>query len=644
VAALAVYGPSAQAQVPLAAAPVTIDGPAGNIIGLSGFSVARDGTGGIVYLKTISGLPKVFVSRLVGGTFQAPEEIDASLPGSSSQPVIAAGNGGVLLIAFINSGSLFVVDRPGITSPYLAPDDLFAGASNPAIQMSNFGKAYLAFTAAGSGGDDVRAAYYYNGQWSLESTPLDAVAGDDAGTGSGRPAVAAAGDGVGIVAWGENGHIFVRRVWGTSPSIAYEQADPATVGASTEVNADDPNIGVGGDSTYPEVVFHEQLSNGGVTQSRVLMRRLHGSLFDGITQPDGVTIVGSAGADQPEISDSEYGRGIVSAEHDDSHQLWATLLGNSGTIISVARADSLVNLAEPDATSGMDGLVTGLLAWQQTPGSAGIPEIRGRFDNGSALGPEQVLSSPTLGPTNADSGLLTAGDSNGDGAVAWVQGSGSQTRIVADQLYQPPGGLPPVTQFRYVRTLFPRLSWTAANEPWGPLRYLVTVSQVQIAQTTATALTVPAPLAQGAHSWSVVGVNPVGTGTNVRSGIVWVDTVPPAVNYKLTGQLRPHSILHLTLSYTDTPPPVPRGAGSGIASVVVKWGDGTSYRIGHSKYHLYARPGTYRLTIIVKDRAGNTTTVVRKLKIVIPKPKPKKSRTKPKSSGPSKSKTGGAHV
>ena len=45
--------------------------------------------------------------------------------------------------------------------------------------------------------------------------------------GSGAPQVATAGDGVGIVAWGEGGHVYSRRVWGTAPSVVDEQADIA---------------------------------------------------------------------------------------------------------------------------------------------------------------------------------------------------------------------------------------------------------------------------------------------------------------------------------------------------------------------------------------------------------------------------------
>ena len=158
-----------------------------------------------------------------------------------------------------------------------APSRARGRRQQPAIAISNFGKAYLAFTAAGAGGHDVRAAYYYPGNWALEPTPLDAAPADDAGTGSGRPAVAAAGDGVGIVAWGEGGHIYTRRVWGTSPSIAYEQADLPSLSGWNEVSADRAGVGARRRllvcrGRVPRAVLERARQ-----QSRVLMRRLQGS-------------------------------------------------------------------------------------------------------------------------------------------------------------------------------------------------------------------------------------------------------------------------------------------------------------------------------------------------------------------------------
>ena len=148
------------------------------------------GSGGLVYVKNVGGTPRVFVSRLLGGFFGRPQQIDASLPGASSQPVIAAGNGGVLQVAFISGGGLYVVQSLGSSQALSAPGLFSGAASNPSIQMSNFGKAYLAFTVADGAGHDVRAAYFNKSTWALEAAALNVTPGDDAGTGTGRPQVA----------------------------------------------------------------------------------------------------------------------------------------------------------------------------------------------------------------------------------------------------------------------------------------------------------------------------------------------------------------------------------------------------------------------------------------------------------------------
>jgi hypothetical protein len=83
-----------------------IDGPSTDIQSLNGMSMARDGTGALVYLKDVLGVPHVFVSRLTGGVFAPAVQADAGLIGASSQPVIASGQGGLLLVAFINGGTL----------------------------------------------------------------------------------------------------------------------------------------------------------------------------------------------------------------------------------------------------------------------------------------------------------------------------------------------------------------------------------------------------------------------------------------------------------------------------------------------------------------------------------------------------------
>ncbi|MGI8902623.1 MAG: hypothetical protein ACR2IP_02970 [Solirubrobacteraceae bacterium] len=615
LAALALAAP-ALAQGPVLGPPVSVDGPSPDITGRVGLSVARDGTGGLVYLKAVAGVQHVFVSRLAGGGFQPPEQLDSTLAGASSAPVIAAGDGGLLLIAFINAGQLYVVDRASLSSSFGAPSDLFDGAGSPALQVSTLGKAYLAFTATGAGGHDVRSAYYYRGRWSVESSPLDALPADDAGTGVGRPQVAAAGDGVGIVVWGETGHVFSRRVVQSSPSVVYEQADVPSLSGWTEVAAGEPTVGTGGDSSYADIAFQEVLANGTQQQSRVLMRRLRGSADEGVTQPDGLSTPSGDGADQPQVAFNEYGRGVVTSSRVASNELFATVLGSNGSTSYVARVDSLRNATPPDAVTGTTGLYSDLVAWQQDPGLGGGPEIRARFLSNSSFGPELIVSSPSLGPTDAARGLAVGGDLSGDGVIAWVQGSGAGTRILVAGLYQAPGSPAPVRAVTYAPSGEPVLAWTPARELLGPLAYAVTLDGVPIGQTTSTSLAVPRPLSDGPHRWQVTAYNGVGEKSSAATATVFVDTVAPSARVTLRGVKRTGSSLHAYVSYADAPPaPETPADASGVAGVLINWGDGASFHIQHAKSHVYRRPGRYRLTVLVVDRAGNRKTVARTITI-----------------------------
>jgi hypothetical protein len=605
--------PGAAVAQPSQAPPIVIDGPSAAITGLSGLSIARDGTGGLVYTKLVSGIQHVFVSALVGGQFESPVEVDAGLAGASSQPVIAAGNGGVLLIGFINGGQLYVVDRASTTAAFGAPDALAAGASNPSLEMTNLGKAYLAFTVADGSGRDIRAAYYDAGTWALETGALNVTPADDAGTGAGAPAVAAAGDGVAIVAWGEAGHIFTRKVWGTAPSVIDEQADVASLSGCGEVAAGQPAVAAGGDSSYADVAFQETVSCGGVDQSRVLVNRLRGSAYDGIDPADGLSTPGAASAGDPDVAMTEYGQGFVTAAGQQTNAVMAMELGNNGAYGSVLQVNSLAATAPSYPVPGIAGLFSTLVAWQQTPGTTGPSEIRLRYEpRASTLGPEQVLSSPAEGATNASLGLAAGGDAGGDAAVAWVQGSGAGTQIVADQLYQPPGAATVSKAVSYTRSTQPVLSWTPASGRWGPITYTVTLDGAQIGQTQGSSLRVPAPLRGGSNTWFVTASNPAGLTAGSKVGRIFVDTVPPVVKVTESGPRRAGSNEILRVSYRDPAP------ASGLATVTIRWGDRTTTHVKlgtHRIAHAYRRAGRYTITVTVVDRAGNQTKVVRHVTI-----------------------------
>jgi hypothetical protein len=305
------------------------------------------------------------------------------------------------------------------------------------------------------------------------------------------------------------------------------------------------------------------------------------------------------------------------------------LLGDNGAAQSVVRVDSLPDATAPNAMPATAGLFSNLIAWQQNPGASGPPEIRVRFaPDGSGLGTELIVSSPALGPVQAANGLAAAGDVDGDGAVAWVQGTGSSTQIVAEQLYQAPGSALPVSQFQYASTSQPVLAWLPAREAWGAVSYLVSLEGTQISNGSATSTVVPSPLWDGPHTWQVTSLNQAGLKSFTSVAKVWVDTVAPAATFTLTGARQVGAYVHIDVSSTDAPPPEPPASASGIAQVTVNWGDGTGYVIHHGKFHSYRLPGAYQLTVTVSDRAGNVTTVARRIQVA-PRPHKKRRTRKP---------------
>ncbi|HYV14700.1 MAG TPA: PKD domain-containing protein, partial [Conexibacter sp.] len=59
-------------------------------------------------------------------------------------------------------------------------------------------------------------------------------------------------------------------------------------------------------------------------------------------------------------------------------------------------------------------------------------------------------------------------------------------------------------------------------------------------------------------------------------------------------------------------------ATSGVKSIAVDWGDHTTEPIRRGARHAYAKPGRYKVRIVVLDRAGNRTTTIERLKITKP--------------------------
>jgi hypothetical protein len=225
--------------------------------------------------------------------------------------------------------------------------------------------------------------------------------------------------------------------------------------------------------------------------------------------------------------------------------------------------------------------------------------------------------------------------------------------VVTAQLYQAPGGFSPVPAFQYSRTSQPVLDWTTPRESWGPITYSVSVDGNQVAQTQTSSVRLPSPVPDGPHAWQVAASNPGGQQTQDRAATVFVDTVQPTDSLTVYGRRLVGSRLHVYVTYGDLPQPSePRSDASGVAKVVVQWGDRTTVTLRrgfHRSFHAYRRPGRYTVTVTVTDKAGNVTRAAAVIKVTKTKRTSRKhaaTATPPSTQGgPSakpKSKSGGA--
>ena len=133
LAGLLTAAPASAAPSPMPARVVVA--PSGAVDSLNGLSIADDGSGGMVFLETVAGVPHVFVSRLEHGAWQPPEQADVGLSAASSQPQIAAHNHGELVVAFVNSGALYVNTVRYRKQLFSTPQELATGASNPTVSI-----------------------------------------------------------------------------------------------------------------------------------------------------------------------------------------------------------------------------------------------------------------------------------------------------------------------------------------------------------------------------------------------------------------------------------------------------------------------------------------------------------------------------
>ncbi len=578
-----------------------IDGPSADIQRLGDVDLARDGTGALTYVKRVDGLDQIFVARFANGAFGAGERVDTGLPGPSSQPVVAAADTERLVVVFVNGGVVYGVVRPA-GAGYAAPVPLALG-SDPSVDLSINGTAYTSFTSGG----DVRIARLdrRSNTWGLLEQPADIDPSRAAGVGTARSRVAIAADGVGVVTWGEGGHVYARKMFGAALSSAPQDLTPDVFEERATSTSDAPDVDAEDDSSFAWVVFRQRFPDG---STRILARRQRGTIFDApvaVEVPDGEPVL------EPDIDINGRGVGLATTVGAASGQPMVDgvferdAFGVPARIFGLSAIPALV---APAMSENNDGLVASVLT---NPGEPSFVRVLTYDDR--KPGKETTISRPELGAVDPARGFDAAVDRASGGVIAWIQGAEDERRLVAGYLDREPGFFAGFTSQKCCQPALARLSWQPSFGLWGPQRYEVRIDGQLVAATTATNVTLTTPISGATHRWQVTAIDQRGQTRRSRTRLLRIDDLAPklSVSYK-----RAKRVVTISARGADQ-----GGAGrrsSGIASVVVSWGDRSAGARGVARVkarHRYPGPGTYPLLITATDESGNVATYRRGVRV-----------------------------
>lgn len=574
-----------------------IDGPNPDLRALGDVDLARDGTGVVVYVRAVGGVDRIFASRFVGGVFQPAEQLDGGLPGPSSQPVVGAADGGRLAIAFVSAGTVYGVVRPAGRG-YSAPVPLGPG-SDPSVDLSINGTGYASFTSAG----DVRIARLdgHSDTWTGLAQPVDVDPARLAGVGPARSKVAISADGVGVVTWGEAGHVFARKMFNTGISNAPQDLTPATFAGRVSAASLFPEVDAEYDSSYAWIVFRQVFTDGG---SRTLARRQRGTQFD----PPVALDSGEESTGPPRIDLNGRGQGLATMSGLVTGQPMVALLDKRDTFGAASRIfvpNAPGTISVPSSSDNNSAAVAAVL---------GLPAaVVARTYRNHKVTEEGVLSRPEFGPVQPTLGFDVASDRAGGVLVAWMQGGPGDRRLVGGLYDRDPGSFQGYVSQRCCRGPLAKLHWQRSFNLWGSIRYEVLVDGTPVGETTDNTLKLAEPLADGTHKWQVRATDVRGQAKRSKTRLLRIDARKPLLS---VGYKRKKRTVTVSVRSRDNSR-APRRT-SGMRRVVVSWGDRAKGARGHSRVratHRYRHKGTYPLEITATDKAGNENVTRRAVRI-----------------------------
>lgn len=606
-------------------------GPGSDILDVDGTALAPDGSGGVVYREQVEGIDHVFVVPFLDGRWGTPIRVDREDPYGATQPAIAAGEDGRLLVVWVqprNTSPTGVLEY-ALLGAFLQPGSGGFGPAHridanvgepatgdvsnvdPTLAMAPDGSAYVVYRVVtddcgpfdvicpvGQGRGvllDVRVAYFHELWHSVGAVNRAPQLGMRAPTAADAPAIAIDPEDNGLVAWQEPGadgvaRIWVRRLFGTVQGNVLEASPQAISGRPITSDADAPAVALG-PSGEGRVAFRIEGAPGSAVAAPELWLEAIGSSFE----------AGGAKLDPPaEIATSTQGdlgppslalgaKGLYRLAWSQDAAAFE-LGGGEGEPSGPLALGSASGTAPVPTTVDPDGGGTSAT----TTEAAGAPFVAVREDYPAGASQSAELAGPQPGPI---AGLSLAGSAAG-ALLGWAQGQPGQIEVVGDYVQSTPPPVRVSVPKGWVRSPRTTLRWTA-EAPTGGDTYSVYVDGRPVARdlTGSRAELRSRSLGDGVHHVEVIAEDGAGQRTAGASALLRVDTEPPIVHLAPFDRRR-----GVTVHVGD--------AGSGVAAgkTTIEFGDGAHTSGRAIARHLYRRPGSYRILVNVCDRAGNRAT------------------------------------
>ena len=600
-----------------------IDGPAIELRELGGVAMAADGTGGVVFRKEEAGRTHVFASQFNGAAWSAPQRVDVGSTQTfdSSWPVIAAGDGGRLVVVWVQEFG--VADRmysaalqPGarrFQSP--VPVDINVGDSTlgiaPSIAMAPGGQALVTYrvvvdaqpAGAADGGvlAEIRAARFTGELWSSLGTPMNRnlAAIQPAPTAANGPQVGIDQSGSGVVAWQELddeliARVYARRLFSTGIGIAQQVTPREIDGVPTrDTNAFALATGPFGEAA----IAWRGVASAADGAQRIWTANLPdqfakaASAFSAPRLADGgtPTAVPAGTLGRPNISISGPDS-LISLSVGATAQ---TIDASETDVAAAKRIDAGDAAADPGTVGSLGSDGAAALAWKIGAGGRGAVRLQERRSDD--LVTDKLLTGPRGGIVDD---LRLAGSGTGDGIAAFTQGVGAGRQLVVGVVDAPAQTFSVQAPIDWVSAKSVKLSWDPAKHAIGSLSYAVVVDDGVVGRalkgTTFPLST--APLSDGTRTIAVVATDASGQETSSVPVVLRLDRSKPTMKTRVRGR-------KLEIRLAD------RSSGIAAESVKASLGNGRSASGRRTLKVRYSRPGRYRIVVRATDQAGNRATL-----------------------------------